>query len=281
MGAVYYSSKTLSTIDEQYALKSKTKGIINNGFTLDFTGNGTVQIQNVETVDEVDYVPTGFNRFGSLVELGNGLQEFTMSQDKAWTFSIDRKSADDTQNALDAKKAVARQVRVVSIPNTDKYILATVQAYAVTNSQETTGSGTALSTSNAYQRFLQLGEYLTDNEIENEDVVVYMPRTKLNLLRRDSEFKFNSDKAYEDAKVGTVVPIDGMRIVVVPTSYLPANTNFLALSVNVVAAPMKTNMTRTLTDVQGIDGTVAEGRRRYDAFIASNRGKAIVVDMNA
>lgn len=279
--AVYYGKKTLATIDEQYALKSKTKGIINNGFTLDFADNGTVSIQNVETVDEVDYISSGKDRFGSLVELGNGTTDFVLRQDKGWTFSIDRKSGDSTVGALDIKKAVARQVRVVSIPNTDKYILATVQAYAVTNTQTTTNSGTALSTSNAYQYFLELGEYLTDQLVENENIIVFMTRKTLNLLRRDSEFKVASDKAYEDSKAGTVVPIDGMRIVVVPTSYLPANTGFLALADNVVAAPMKTNMTRVLNDVQGIDGSVAEGRRRYDALIAPNRGKAIVVHMNA
>lgn len=279
--AVYYGKKTLATIDEQYALQSKTRGIINNGFTLDFADNGTVTIQTVETVDEVDYVASGKDRFGALVELGNGTEDFVLRQDKAWTFSIDRKSSDSTVGALDVKKAVARQVRVVSIPNTDKYILATIQAYAVTNSQETSGTGSAITTSNAYQRFLQLGEYLNDVPVENENIVVYMTRASFNLLKRDAEFKVACDKAYQDAKAGIVYPIDGMRIVIVPTSYLPANTNFLALADNVVAAPMKTNMTRVLNDVQGIDGVVAEGRRRYDALIGSNRGKAIVVDMAA
>lgn len=278
---VTYGKKTLGVIDERYKLKSKTKGIINNGFTLDFADNGTVTIQTVQTVDEVDYIPYGENRFGTMVELGNGVEDFVLRQDKGWTFSIDRKSSDSTVGALDVKKAVARQVDEVCIPNTDKYILTTVTGYAVSNSQETEDSGSALTTTNAYQRFLQLGEYLSDALVENENVIVYMTRKKLNLLRRNSEFKVACDKAYEDAKAGTVVPIDGMRIVVVPSSYLPANTGFLALADSVVAAPMKTNMTRVLDNQRGIDGVVAEGRRRYDALIAANRGKAIVVDMEA
>lgn len=278
---VNYGKKTLGVIDEQYALQSKTKGIINNGFTLDFADNGTVTIQTVETVDEVDYIPNGTDRFGDLVELGNGAQDFVLRQDKAFTFSIDRKSSDSTVGAMDAKKAVARQVRIVSVPNTDKYIIATIQAYAITNSQETEDTGSALTTSNAYQRFLELGEYLNDNEVENENIVVYMTRKKFNLLRRDAEFKVACDKAYDDSKAGKVFPIDGMRIVIVPTSYLPANTGYLALADSVVAAPMKTNMTRVLDNQRGIDGVVVEGRRRYDALIAKNRGVAIVVDMEA
>ena len=281
MGALYYSATTLGKVDEQYSLRSKVKGIINNGFTLNFTGVGTVSIQTVETVDEVDYVPLGTDRFGQMTELGNGTHEYTLPQDKAWTFSIDRKSREDTMGSMDVKKAVARQVRIVSIPNFDKYVLATVLAYAVTNSQVTENSGTALTTSNAYQYFLQLGEYLNDNDIENENIVVYMTRKKLNLLRRDPEFKVACDKAYDDSKKGTVVPIDGMSIIVVPASYLPANTGYLALADNVVAAPMKTNMTRILDDQRGIDGFVAEGRRRYGAFMGPNSGLAIVAHMEA
>lgn len=278
---VTYGKKTLGKIDEQYTLKSVTRGIINNGFTLDFAENGTVSIQTVETVDEVDYIPAGENRFGSMIELGNGVTDYVLRQDKAWTFSIDRKSSDSTVSALDMKKAVARQVRVVCIPNTDKYILATVGAYASTNSQTTEHSGTALTTTNSYQYFLELGEYLNENSIENENIVVYMTRKKFNLLRRNTEFKNACDKSYDDAKKGVVYPIDGMSIKIVPPSYLLGNTGYLAIADNVVAAPMKTNMTRVLDQVRGIDGSVAEGRRRYDALVGPNSGKAIVVHMEA
>ncbi len=277
--SVTYGKKTLGVIDKQYALQSVTKGFVNQGFQLEFAENGTVTIQTLQTVGEVDYIPSGENRFGTMVELGNGTQDFVLRVDKAWTFSIDRKSSEDTVSALTMKNAVANQVRVVCIPNADKYIIATVAAYAVANSQTTSGTGSAITTSNSYQRFLQLGEYLTDALVENEDVIVLMKRTTLNLLKRNSEFKVACDKAYEDSKAGNVVPIDGMRIKVVPSSYLPANTNFLAIAVDVVAAPMKTNMTRVLDQVKGIDGSVAEGRRRMDALIATNRGKALVVDM--
>jgi hypothetical protein len=34
---------------------------------------------------------------------------------------------------------------------------------------------------------------------------------------------------------------------------------------------MKFNSVRVLTDVQGIDGAVAEGRRYYDVFIPNNK----------
>lgn len=279
--AVYYSAKTLSVIDEQYTLTSKTAQIVNNGMTLDFNGNGSVSIQTVQTVNEVDYVASGTDRFGALTELGNGLQTFTMSQDKAFTFSIDRRSADDSMNAMDMKKAVARQVRVVNVPNTDKYTLATAEAYAVANTQHTADSGTALTTSNAYQYLLETTAYLIDQLVENENIFIYMTQTTLNLLKRDTTFKVASDSSYNDSKTGKILQIDGMTIKVVPTSYLPANTGYLALADNVLARPVKTDMQRVLDNQRGIDGLVAEGRRRYDVFIATNAGKAIVVHMNA
>jgi hypothetical protein len=36
---------------------------------------------------------------------------------------------------------------------------------------------------------------------------------------------------------------------------------------DLLVSPMKFNSVRTLDDVQGIDGWVAEGRRYYDAFL--------------
>ena len=65
-----YSAAHLKVLDERYHLKSKTDLIVNKGIRLDFNGKNSVTIYNVDVVAENDYVRSGTNRFGALVELG-------------------------------------------------------------------------------------------------------------------------------------------------------------------------------------------------------------------
>ena len=273
-----FASASLKVLDERYFVKAKTNDIINKGIRLDFNGRQSVTIYNVNTVAETDYVRGGSNRFGQLVELGTGTQTFTLSQDKAWTYSIDRGNWADSMMVTEVGESVKRQVREVAIPTTDKYRLATLQAYAVANSQSQV---TVVTNANAYQTYLAANVYFTNALIENENIHVFMTRTNYNLLRRDPEFKVASDEAYRDVKSGDVKIVDGITIHIVPASYLPANTNFLFTADDVLVAPTKFDMIRTLNEVQGIDGWVVEGRRYYDAFIPTNRGKAIYAVMAA
>lgn len=46
-----------------------------------------------------DYKLSGSNHYGDPDELGNNTQEMTLKQDRSFTFTIDRKSHDDTQMA--------------------------------------------------------------------------------------------------------------------------------------------------------------------------------------
>lgn len=268
-----YAAAHLKVIDERFYTESVTKDIINNSdVRVEFNGKKSVTIYSVDVVAENDYVRAGANRFGDLVELGTGEQTLTLTQDKSFTFSVDRGNLEDSMMVQEANSAVKRQVREVSIPNTDVYRLSVLAAYAVANSQTATSS---LSATDAYQKFLTQVAALVDAEVGREDIVCYITATNLNLLKRDPEFKLACDMSYADNKTGTLARVDGVVMKEVPSSYLPANTGYLMVSKKVLVSPTKFDMIRVLTEVQGIDGAVAEGRRYYDAFIPTNKGVAI------
>jgi len=267
-----YASEDLAVIDERFYTESKTSMIVNNGLTMTFEGINTVTIYNVGVVSEVDYIRNGENRFGPLVELGTGVQSFVLSQDKAFTFTVDRGNLEDSKMVQEADKAVKRQVREVSIPTTDIYRLSVLAAYAIANSQNT---DSALSASNMFQGILAERATLIDAEVPVENLAVYITATAETYLWRDAEFRYACDKAYADNKTGVIGRVLGMDIVVCPASYYVANFGFMILAKNVLVAPTKFNMVRILDEVQGIDGKVAEGRRYYDAFIPTNKGTAI------
>lgn len=279
MASQNYASSVLNQIDERFALEAKTGDIINNGdVRIEFNGKNSVTIYNVNVVAEQDYVRNGANRFGSLIELGNGVQTFTLSQDKGFTFTVDRGNLEDSQMVTDANKAVKRQIREVSIPTTDIYRLAILQAYAVANSQTATA---ALTASNAYSSFLTQNDAMTDAKVPESGRHCFMTPSKYSLLKLDATFTKQCDLAYQDLKKGIIGMVDGVMLHKVPTSYLPANVGFLFMHEEVLISPTKFNSVRVLTDVQGIDGAVAEGRRYYDAFIPKNKGVAVRVHMTA
>lgn len=267
-----YASEDLAVLDERFFTESKTALIINNGITLTFHGVNSVTIYNVDTVAEVDYTRYGKDRFGPLVELGTGVQEFVLSQDKAFTFTIDRGNLEDSMMVQEADKAVKRQVREVSVPTTDIYRLSVLAAYAVANSQVATN---ALAYNDVFQKILIQRAALQNAEVDVDDLVLYIDPTTEIYLWRDPEFRVACDKSYADKKTGAIGMVMGMTVITCPASYYIANFGFMIVHKKVLVAPTKFNMIRVLDVVQGIDGKVAEGRRYYDAFIPTNKGVAI------
>ncbi len=276
-----YASKYEKTIDEVFRLKSVTSNIINKGIRLNYNGVNSVSIYGVETVAEGDYVRTGTNRFGSLAELDTTKQTFVLSQDKAFTYSIDRGNYEDSMMVTEAGSTLKRQIEVVCVPNTDIYRLTTLHAYAVANSFTAAGSGTTSTASTAFTKFLA-GQLVLDNKfVPQEGRVAYVTPAYLNFLKLDANFTKPSEIMANKMINGQVGEVDGVAIVKVPASYLPAQAEYMIVHKETLIAPHKFDTYRILKEVQGIDGWVVEGRRYYDAFVTTARGKGIVISQTA
>jgi hypothetical protein len=269
MAGQNYASATLAVIDERLALDSKTDSVVNKGgVRLDFNGKNSVTIYTVLTVAENNYVRSGSNRFGTLNELGTGQQTFTLSQDKSFTFSVDRGNLEDSQMVQEANKAVKRQIREVATLNIDVYTLAAAHALALAQSQ---GATAAVTASNAYNKFLAQNDAMTENKVPESGRHCFMSPATYSLLKQDTTFMRSCDTTMKDLKSGIIGEVDGVVLHKVPSTYLPTNEVFLFIWDQVLIRPMKFNSVRVLTDVQGIDGAVAEGRRYYDVFGPANK----------
>jgi hypothetical protein len=268
-----YAKDVLDLIDERFYLESKTNAIVNNGIKFSFTGVNTVTIYNVDVVAENDYRRSGTMRYGELVELGDGVQDFILSQDKSFSISIDRGNREDSEMVLDIEEAVDRQVREVSVPTVDVYRLNILTSYAIANSQVATN---ALAYNDVFQKILIQRAALINAKVSLDDIVVYVNPTVEMYLWRDPEFKVAADKTKEDRATGVLGTVLGMTIVVCPDSYYIANFGFLMVSKKVLVAPTKFSEIKTGDGFPfGISGMVAFGRRYYDAFIPTNKGAAI------
>ena len=119
MGVINYADKYSNILDEKFKVESKSDIAVNQDY--DFVGAKTVKIQSVNTVELSNYTRSGSNRYGTPNELDNAIQEMTMSQDKSFTFTIDKMNEDETNGALNAGKALNRQIRERVIPSVDAY----------------------------------------------------------------------------------------------------------------------------------------------------------------
>lgn len=270
-----YAQEVLDLIDERFYLESKTNAIVNNGIEFEFHGVNGVTIYDIDVVAENDYQRSGTMRYGELIELGDGVQSFLLSQDKSFAISIDAGNREDSKMVLAIEDAVDRQVREVSVPTVDIYRLSILTSYAVANGQTTTA---ALNATNIFQGILTERAALLNAKVPLEDMVLYIEPTAEAYLWLDPAFKSACDTSVADKKTGVIGTVMGMTIVVCPVSYFVGNFGFMMVSKKVLVAPTKFNKIKTGDGFPfGIDGMVAFGRRYYDAFITKNKGVAIRV----
>ena len=273
--AVNYAEKYSPNVDERFKLGSLTAGIVNNDY--DWIGVSTVKVYSIPTVAMNDYSLTGQSRYGTPTELGNEEQEMTISKDRSFTFTIDRKSHDDTMMTMEAGRALRRQIDEVVIPEVDTYRIGKLVSGADTSHVLKT---TAVTADNAYEMFLSVQEILDDAKVPQGGRVCLCTPGYYKMLKLDDNFIKKGDMAQEIALTGLVGEVDGVPVVKAPTSYFPENTNFIITNAIVMPAPVKLTEYKIHTDAPGISGWLVEGRIRYDAFVLDQKKPAIGVCQN-
>lgn len=269
--AINYAQKYSDVVAEAFRLQSKTADIA--GGKYDFIGVKTVKVYQGATVELGDYTISGNNRFGTLAELELPVQEMTLTQDKSFTFVIDRMNYEGTNFANEVGARLRDEIDQVVIPALDAYRLkAMASATGITSATDT-----APTKANAYELFLNASSTLDENKVPAVGRIAFVTPDYLKLLKQDSSFILQSDRSMEMLQKGIVGTCDGVEVRMLPASYFPANKYLIMAHRDAIVAPVKLTTYRILDDVQGIDGSVAEGRVVHDCFVLSNRAKAIYV----
>ena len=269
--SVNYAEKYSPIVDERFNLAALTTGIVNNEY--DWIGVETVNVYSIPTVSMNDYQITGSNRYGSPSELDNAKQELKVAMDRSFTFTIDRKSYDDTMMTMEAGKALARQITEVVVPEVDTYritkLAAGAKAANVVSGQTTK--------SNAYETFLAVQEILDNKKVPTAGRIALCTPGFYNLLKLDDAFIKKGDMAQTIALNGFVGECDGVSFIKAPTSYFPEGVNFIITNPIVMPSPIKLNEYKIHNDAPGLSGWLIEGRIRYDAFVLNEKADAIGV----
>lgn len=280
--AVNYAEKYASVVDERFSLGCLTTPLINNNF--DWLGVKTVKVFSRDLATLNDYQTSGSNRYGTPDELGNKEQEMTITQDKAFTYTIDMASEQDTNGTMEAAATLAENIDNLVIPAMDTYRIAVTVAGAPTEGTHTKKSHIItkeVTKENAYEEFLACQEILDDDKAPQRGRIAVASPAYLNKIKLDEHFTKSGDMGTKISINGFAGDIDGVPVIKVPTSYLPENVDFFITNPIAVPAPVKLQEFKINHNAPGISGALVEARVRYDAFVLEKKADAIVVHKSA
>lgn len=254
-------------VDEKFKVESKSEAAVNKDF--DFTGGKSIKVYDVSTAPLVDYTRTGSARFGTVNTLNAVAEELLLTQDKAFSFAIDKMDEDETGGALQAASALERQIREVIIPAIDLY------RFGVMAAKSGNTKSAVLTKANIYESIIDASAALDNAEVpaDGRQLIVTAPALKL--------MKEYLDKEVVDRARGLVGMIDGFEVISVPAGRVGTATfGFLAVHPSATTGPVKLAEYRVHKDPPGISGDLVEGRVYFDAFVPKNKKNAIYLHLN-
>ena len=271
--AINYASKYAQKIDERFSIGALTEPAVNKDY--DFSGVKTVNVYSIPTVAMTDYQRTGSSRYGTASELQNTVQELTLSKDRSFTFTIDKGNYNETQMANAAGTSLQRQIDEVIIPEIDIYRLDKMVKGAG-------GSATkAVTSDNAFSLFLDGQNVLTDNKAPITNRIAFVSPSFYKLIKLDGAFMKSGDLSQKILLKGQAGSIDGVPVVVVPSSYLGTGVEFIITTPQATVSPVKLAEYKIHDNPPGINGWLIEGRVVYDAFVLNSKKTGIYVHKSA
>lgn len=260
--AINLAKRASDKVVERFRLGSCTEGIFSNRWK--WTGVATVQVYCVDKLPLQDYdkAKEDGSRFGALTELGDTVQEMTVTDDKAFNGSIDKGNNTAQMMIKAASSVLRRQTDEVIIPYVDKYRLK-----KLANGAGLTGSNVSLTKENAIETIMKAGAEMSNKMVPRDGRVLYIGETQAINVKL-AEQVIGVDKLAGEVLVsGVCGAIDGMQVRVVPDDYMPENVVFMIVRRGCAVAPKKIETYRILEEHPDIDGAVVQGRLLHDCFV--------------
>lgn len=270
--SVNLTTKYSTLISERFKGQSITDTYA--GKKYDFDGAQSIKIYTVDKVTLNDYNRTSDgSRFGTVAELGDTIQTLTMSQDKAFTFSIDHGNAADQLNIKHCNEQLKSNWDEVCTPAIDMYRL----------SKWVNGAGlgllntTALTSSTALKAIVTAGAAMSNKLVPKKNRVLLISESVYIETKLSNEIMGIDSLGEQAIKNGVVGRIDGMDVVPVVDSYLPSGVNFIIKYKDATVDPMKLKTLRVQKNPIGYDADVGECRFYHDSFVLDAKVNGIYV----
>lgn len=229
----------------------------------EFTGAKTVKVIIPQTVPMGNYTRNGANRYGVPTEMQDSAQEMTLTQDKAFSMTIDKGNNAEQGGLKNAGTMLKLQIKERAVPLSDSYGFEQL----VNKAGVIVGNGTALSKTTICDRISLGVQSLDDSEVAEGGRTLYLSNACYGFLKHSPEFLGIDSLGEKALAKGQVGEYDNMAVVKIPKSRWPANVNFLIVQKNCATFPVTLNESKYHKDPPGISGDLLEGRQIYDLFV--------------
>ena len=265
-------------LEERFSIGSKTNAYASKKY--DFVGTKSIEVITADRMEMVDYTRTGTSRYGTIYELGDTKQTLTMSKDRAFTFSIDAANGSDQYNIKQANARLKDHWDNVVTPEVDAYRLnawATGHGLSTGKAVLTNATPAALTSANILEAIFNASAAMSDALVPATNRVLFISEleyVKFKLANVVIAGAQLNEKAVARGYKGT---IDGIAVVTVPSTYMPAKTGFIIKQKDATADPIKLKTLRVQRTPVGIDGDVVEGHIYYDSFVLDAKCAGVYV----
>ena len=292
-----FATKFTGELDRVLCQQSAVGFMTDNNFSTKFVGAKSVKIPSIEMEGLGDYDrETGF--ISGAVNVTDTV--YTMKQDRARTFSIDREDLDESGVAELAGSVMSEFVRTKVVPETDAYVISKLAGLASTRNQ-------LISDCNVTKPYDCFSKLLTEVQSAagyDEEIVCFVNPFIWTQLRMSDEFtKYISLGEFTQGELKTQVHmIDNVPIIPVSYSRMHSAYNFLSgkdagvaggfevadgakgiymlmLPKKAASLVRKSETIRTFTPEQNItaDAYKFDYRLYYDLFVKSSYNSSVWV----
>ncbi|MDR3278822.1 MAG: hypothetical protein LBT12_08610, partial [Oscillospiraceae bacterium] len=269
--AINYTAKYSPLIADRFKQQSFTEKYAGKKF--DFDGARSVVVYTVDKAALGNYDRTlGASRFGAVSELGDTKQTLTMSQDKAFTFSIDHGNNADQLNVKHCNEQLKSNWDEVCTPVIDAY-----RFNVWANGAGITRTGATLEKTTVLTALMTASAAMSNALVPRNNRVLFISESVYILTKLASEVVAIDSLGKNAISGGVVGRLDGMDIVAVPDVYLPADVSFIVKHRDATVDPIKLKTMRVQKNPVGIDGDVGECRFYHDSFVLDSKLNGLYV----
>lgn len=258
-------------VDERFKLKELTGYGLNTDYN--WEGVDTINVYSINTVALNDYTKSGTSRYGTPNELEDTVKSYKVTNDKAFTYTIDEFYKKSQMGVKKAGESLAREIDEVIVPARDAQRLKVWADTAYENSQVVYDT---LSSSNAYTMFLNAQKLMDEEKVPQANRIFYCTPDYIKNLKLDSNFIKASDIAMNKLINGQMGEVDGVRVVKIPSSYFKNNLYGVLVYTKSTISPSKLKEYKIHSNPPGINGDLVEGRIMFDTFVLDAKKKGVV-----
>ena len=259
-------------LDERFRTKSYTDRFTGHGY--DFLGKNAIKLWTVDDITMNDYAPTGTlgSRLGTMQELGDELNTYTLTQFKSIRATYEKSKDMDQDNIHKRSDLIKNFNDRVLLPAIDKYRL---DKWAAGCGQAKTMTA-SLSKTNIIETILAGNAMLDNAWVPLEGRVAFISVTDSIKVNLADELKY-ADKYIEKGAVrGEVAELGGLHIVRIPDALMPAGVKILIKQASTTVDPRVLDYLHEFPQVEGYFGPVINGVFRYDAFVLAQKANGII-----